>query len=134
MYDDIIEYCKECGCYQEEFANNEELKNTLINEMEKYCAPAIDYEGGNMSDEQLIKCYSDILKTSCKCSEEELEVFNEFTGKLVLKCTELDDVQIVQYATGLNNIIKTSSFTSQQKVEIAKSSNAIISSTLCWKQ
>ena len=134
VYDDVVKYYKEFGIYNAELEQNQSLKAAIIAEIQKICQPAILYETGQISESQMIELNSAYLQSTCKFTVDEINTFKKFTGELTLKCASLEEDQLRNYSSNLSKVIQTSSLPQEKKVELAKTSQTIINSTLCWQQ
>lgn len=91
-----------------------------------------NYECGN-TDEDLIWNYYFYLEEA-GLSEEELQIFINFTAEIALQCLGMTENEIHNYAVQLHELIKSQNISADMKVELAIIAQCTINSALFWQQ
>lgn len=133
LYNDVVQYYKTIGIYEtglEDFS----FKLAVIHEIETMCETSVQYELGNITQEDLMASYENYLRTIANFSESEITKFKRFAFVLIAKCAEMNEEQTNEYAANLNLLIRNSTLSEEDKVEMATIAQFVINSSLCWQQ
>lgn len=91
-----------------------------------------NYECGN-TDEDLIWNYYFYLEEA-GLSQEELQIFINFTAEISYKCLNMSADEIHNYAAQLHELIKSQNISADMKVELAIIAQCTVNSALFWQQ
>lgn len=133
LYDDVVKYYKSVGIYESELETNILLKKAILEEVEKICKPAVRYEIGEISENELIDINVDYLTNEINCTDDNVAIFKDFSCKLALKCADLNEDELKEYACDVNQVILDSSVPEEVKEELILSAESIVNSSLCWE-
>lgn len=108
----------------------EGMKNVA---MEVAMLTLINFQEGSCV-EDLIDVQCEYLKNKCLLTDDEVELYKEFTCRVAVLCSDMSEEEIHDYANELNTIIQESNLPQEIKEEIAASALTTINSALCWQQ
>lgn len=130
MYQDIVNYLHDIGRYDEALEDSI-VKHCIINQVKSICLISEKYFS-NPDGDELIEEQCDFLKNQCHLQDAEVNMYRNYSAKLLNKCITLDNSQIECYSHDLNEIISNSDVTQAKKEELSLYADFIINSALYW--
>ena len=134
LFDDILDYFGEIGIDLTELANDNDAKTALRNKAKEIATIALQNKIDSGSNARLVEQECNYMIEECQITDNELNIFRNFTVSIAESCCNLSINEIHQYASDLSNVIRTSNLSSEMKQEFAFEAMTTINSSLCWVQ
>ncbi len=130
MYQDIISFLHDIGRYDEALEDTV-VKRKIVNQIRSICLISEKYLSNPQSDE-FINEQCDFLKNQCHLQDAEVNMYRDFSAKILKKCLTLDNSQIECYSQDLNDVISNSNISQAEKEELSLSADLTINSAIYW--
>jgi len=130
MYEDIVSFLHNIGRYDEALEDSI-VKCSIVNQIRSICLISERYISNPQSDE-LINEQCDFLKNQCYLQDEEVNIYRDYSVKILNKCITLDNSQIESYSQDLNEVISNSNLSQEKKEELSFSADLTINSAIYW--